>query len=374
MSTAMARGGDDMVDRYLPAAEPASTEAEVVNLDDYRSAAEGGMYVPASAEHAAEVEPAGEEPTEIDDEPTEPQRTGPEAPEGVTWRVRLARRGSAVQQRLSEIPARQVIRRGARAERAAEMEELAGDPRAEAYSNRRARFWLLLMAGLGIALGVGISSSTAQQTITSFMGWDPSGVAGIAAYGADPALGLVLFATLGARILASARGVAVPEVARRALNKIELVLFSLVALLNAGPSLGHLIGDAFSGEWARLGLDVMVLVIHTLGPVLVATGVFGVPYMALILGEITAATNAKRAARTAGVTPPACSENAAAGEAAEETSSKDRKRFEQIRDELAELIAAGRWNRNVSVPEIRKYFGCGVDIARDVRDALKPTE
>lgn len=360
MSAAISRGGDDMVDRFLPAAEPAP--AAVVNLDDYRPA----------AEHAAEIEPAGEEPTEVDDEPTEPQYTGPEAPEGVTWRVRLARRGSAVQQRLSEIPARQVIRRGARVERAAELEELAGDPRAEAYSNRRARFWLLLMAAVGIALGVGISASSAQQTITSYMGWDPGSVAGIAAYGADPALGLVLFATLGARILASARGVAVPENARGPLNKIEFALFALVALLNAGPSLGALLADAFSGEGARIGPDFMVLVIHTLGPILVATGVFGVPYMAVILSEITAATNAKRVGGTRGVTPPGYSENVVPA-ASSSKDSPDPSRVAEIRDELARMIADGRWTKPVSAGSIRTHFECGTPIAQTVRDQIKPS-
>ena len=344
--------------------------APVINLDEYRRT-DQGMYVPAT--ESADVAPAEVEHdqvlTETADETPNDQGTEPDE-DGVTWRVRLARRGSAVQQRLSEIPARQVIRRGSRVERAAELEQLADDPRAEAYSNRRARFWLLLMAALGIALGVGISSSTAQQTITSYMHWAVDSVAGTAAYGADPALGLVLFATLGARILASARGVPVPEVARRALNKIEGVLFGLVALLNAGPSLGALLGDAFGGEWGRLGPDVMVLVIHTLGPVLVATGVFGVPYMALILGEISSATNAKRAARTAGVTPPACSENAAAA-APSSKAAEGPSRADQIRSELAALIAAGQWTDNVSVPAIRRHFGCGVDIARDVRDQIQ---
>lgn len=354
--------------------------APVFNLDDYRRT-DQGVYVPASAEASAvDVEPAEVEQDqvldEVAEEPENPQRTEPETDEtgdGVTWRVRLARRGSAVQQRLAEIPARQVIRASKRNERAAALEEIAGNPRAEAYSNRRARFWLLTMAAVGIALGVGISASSAQQTITSFMGWSPTSIAGLAAYGADPALGLVLFSTLGARILASARGVAVPESAREALNKIEIVLFSLVALLNAGPSLGRLIGDVGATQWGRLGPDFMVLVIHTLGPVLVATGVFGVPFMAVILGEITAATNAKRAGTYRGVTPPEYRENAAPAKQSSK-DSPDPSRVAEIRDELARMIADGRWTKPIAAGSIRTYFECGTPIAQKVRDQLTSTQ
>ncbi len=286
---------DDVTDDYMPANWRVDT-LPVAPVEDHTEPAETAVERQA-VEVINQDEPAPE--AAEDNAPLRPKwsrRTarGERLDVGETRAVRQLRRSSAEAERISEIAAPKVIRKQNSVDKAAELEDLAEDPRAEAYSNRRARFWLLLMAATGIALGVGISSSTAQQTIATFMGWGPGTLAYLAAYGADPALGLVLFATLGARILASARGVTVPERARVALNRIELLLFVLIAVLNAGPSLGALIADVVGLRFGELGPDVMVLVIHTLGPVLVATGVFGVPFMALILGEITAATNAKR--------------------------------------------------------------------------------
>lgn len=336
------------------------TTADVLNLDEYRRT-EGGMYVPTTSEpNSADVgEPDEQEPVEAG---------SPGAGRTRSPAVMLLDRRSRVASEKAGIEDPGVISRRSANATAAAREELASDPRAEAFGNRRARFWLLLMAALGIALGVGISSSTAQTTITTFMGWAADSVAGLAAYGADPALGLVLFATLGARVLASARGVAVPERARRALNGIETVLFGLVALLNAGPSLGRLVADVGTGAWERIGADVMVLVIHCLGPVLVATGVFGIPYMALILAEVSAATTAKRTAADRGVTPPACSDNAPANASASKAPAPSRE--DEITAELRDLLAAGSWSENVAVPPIRRHFGCGVEIARNVRDRV----
>lgn len=337
--------------------------ANVFNLDEYRRT-EGGMYVPTTSEShsvdvAESVAPDEQEPVEAD--PPGAGRTRSPA-------VALLDRRSRVASAKAEIEDPGVIARRSANETAAAREELASDPRAEAFGNRRARFWLLLMAAVGIALGVGISASTAQTTITTFMGWAAGSVAGLAAYGADPALGLVLFATLGARVLASARGVAVPERARRALNGIETVLFALVALLNAGPSLGRLVADVGTGAWERIGPDFMVLVIHCLGPVLVATGVFGIPYMALILAEVSAATTAKRAGTERGVTPPACSENAPARSSTSNPPAPSRE--DEITAELSALLAAGQWTENVAVPPIRRHFGVGTAVARNVRDRL----
>ncbi|RRO14540.1 hypothetical protein EIL87_19750 [Saccharopolyspora rhizosphaerae] len=283
---------------------------------------------------------------------------------GETRAVRRLRQGSAEAERVSEIADPKVIRKQSAVDKAAELEDLAEDPRAEAYSNRRARFWLLLMAATGIALGVGISASTAQQTIATFMGWQPGTLAFLAAYGADPALGLVLFATLGARILASARGVAIPERAREALNRIELLLFVLIAVLNAGPSLGALIADAIGRRFGELGPDVMVLVIHTLGPVLVATGVFGVPFMALILGEITAATNAKRRQ----VAAPAATVGAPLS-LVERRSSVPTKWHSDF-DRAVELINAGTVPVDPSGSEILRHLGGDASKKPYLRQAL----
>lgn len=220
------------------------------------------------------------------------QDSEPDAATGPLQRlVTRRRRGrSATEAERAEITDPKVIRRKAAARCSGELERAATDPDAQAHADRKARLRLLGMSGLGIALGVAISSATAQDTITSFMGWADGTVAATAAYGADPALGLVLFAILALRALASTRGVVLPAGTQTAFNRIEFGLFSLVATLNIGPSLGHLAAALLGSNWAEVGPAVMVLVIHALGPVLVAAGVYGIPHMLAVFDLIRTAT------------------------------------------------------------------------------------
>lgn len=221
---------------------------------------------------------------------------------GQTWRYRRDRNRWAEAAARATVADAGVIRAGSRTARAAALEAIACDPRAQAYANRTIRAAVMGMAGVGIALGVLISSSAAQHTIATFMRWQPGGVAYYAAYGADPALGLVLFATLLLRSVATARGVGLTTATRRVFDRVEVALFVLVATLNAGPAVFALGAAVLSGRWDAVGPAAMVLVIHTLGPVLVATGVFAVPHMGVVLAEISAATTARLAATH--TTPP----------------------------------------------------------------------
>lgn len=356
-------GGDDLLDRYLtPDSEIDPAMQPMRWTEDDR----------------LETDPHGLAPVAADADVEEGESDAGEAGRARTGRsfsptVALRARRSHVVTRKAHIADPGVIRRAAANDTAARKEELATDPAAEAFATRRARFWLLSMAALGIALGVAISAATAQATIVSFLGWSAGSVGYYAAYGADPALGLVLFSTLGARVLASARGVALPETARRALGRIELALFGIIATLTAGPSLGRLAADLVQLNLGVLGPDLMVLVIHLLGPVLVACGVFGVPYMGAILGAISAATTAKQHHRDAagswGVTPPVSSDNAPAA-----TGSASRvdtpSRVEEVTADLTARLAAGTWSRQVSAKAIREEYGLGTDRAGEVRDRI----
>jgi len=365
MSAAMARGGDDMVDRFLPAAEPARAEAEVVNLDDYRPAAEDAAV--QNEPGAPLDEPGTSEAAQEADEVAEQGRT-----RTVAQRERElaeARRLVALQEQdvTAEVDTKKVRKARQHGVQARKLHALRQRPEAVALRDARVRLVTTLMAMFAAVAALGWSTASVQQTAAHGA---PAGTAAYAlAFLVEPLISVGLLATIGVQAYAAMRGHVVDTDAEpgATLHRTQIWLLVLTVTLNTWPYLAPLWGP---GEF-----DLIQVVVHLVGPIVAVRMIHSLPAMwAVLEGLPLPAQAGPRPTASAGVTPPACSENAAAGEAAEETSSKDRKRFEQIRDELAELIAAGRWNRNVSVPEIRKYFGCGVDVARDVRDALKPTE
>lgn len=254
----------------------------------------GETYLPANHELdtrpiAAVGEPAATAPVGVVNQAKQsetPLVAGPVQ----RWGTRRLVGRSATAAERAEVTDPAVIKARGRIRTAGQLEALKADPDAQAHGNRRARLLLLAMSGLGIALGVGISASTAQSTITGFMGWAADSVAAAAAYGADPALGLVLFSILGLRALASTRGVSLPAATATAFTRIEAGLFALVAVLNVGPSLGSLLTALVGLHWSAVGPAFMVLVIHCLGPLLVAAGVYGVPHMLAVLDLIRTAT------------------------------------------------------------------------------------
>lgn len=285
---------------------------------------------------------------------------------GDTSKVRRFTNRVAEEKRLADVTDPAVIRAQATNAKAADLEALAADPRAEAYANRKIRLAALSMTGAGITLGVLISSSAAQATIAHFMKWTEGTLAYWAAYGADPALGLVLFATLLVRAVATARGVVIPEGTRKVFDRIELALFVLVALLNAGPALGSLLAAGLSGAWSALGPAAMVLVIHTLGPVLVACGVFGLPYTASVLAAISAATTARQVPAHAAPAPINLPEHAAEPSAGDELSTEDRRILADVRTALD----AGEMDVNPTGYAIyRRVMGGRGDKARAYRVA-----
>ncbi|MBA8825310.1 hypothetical protein FHX42_002661 [Saccharopolyspora lacisalsi] len=271
---------------------------------------------------------------------------------GLTGRVRRSRDRSAEAEQLADVPDRGVIRRRRRNQVAAERERLASDPYAEAYANRRVRAVALAMSFTGIALGVSISSSAAQTTIATVMGWTADQIAYWLAYGADPALGLVLFASLLVRTVASARGVALPDQAKRMFTRVEIGLFALVAVLNAGPSVAGLITVLWTGAWSSVGTALMVLVIHTLGPVLVATGVFALPYVLDVLAWISVATTAKTTAIA---------------------SRGDHQPALRGHDQVLAALDSGELS-SASASAIARFLGCDKRHAARLRDVIKGSE
>lgn len=204
---------------------------------------------------------------------------------GESRTVRRRRRASEEETQLGTVMSPRVLRGERKLAEGQALEALDADPRAEARANRRGRAAILRLAGGAIAAGVAVSSVTAQATVTSVLGWTAAShpVGYWAAYLVDPALGALLFGLLALQALASTRGVALSEGASTAFRRVEFALFALVAALNAGPSLGHLVAD-FGGT------AFMALVIHLIGPVLVGLGVYAVPHALSVLSAIARAT------------------------------------------------------------------------------------
>ncbi|MBA8827096.1 hypothetical protein FHX42_004480 [Saccharopolyspora lacisalsi] len=273
----LVRPEDAAGETYLPANHELAT-LPIAPVDNSGESGESAAAVTAPA--GVEVSNQGKQST------TARSATGP-----LQRLVTRRRRGrSETEAERAGIASPAEHRLSARIRTAGRLETLKTDPDAQAHSNRRSRALLLGLSGSGIGLGVAISAATAQSTITSFMGWAAGSFASLAAYGADPALGLVLFAVLGLRALASTRGVVLPPTTATAFTRIEFGLFALVAVLNIGPSVGHLVAAVVQLQWAAVGPAAMVLVIHALGPVLVASGVYGVPHMLTVFDRIRTAT------------------------------------------------------------------------------------
>lgn len=199
--------------------------------------------------------------------------------------VRRRRRASDEESQLGTVTSPRVLRGERRLAEGEALEALDADPRAEARANRHGRSLVLRMAGGAIAAGVAVSSVTAQATVVDVLGWSAGThpVGYWAAYLVDPALGALLFGVLALQALASTREVAPSAQAARVFRRVEFALFTLVALLNAGPAAGALVTD-FSGS------AFMALVIHLIGPVLVGLGVYAVPHMLAVLSAIARAT------------------------------------------------------------------------------------
>lgn len=347
-----------------------SAPAEIVNLDDYRRT-ENGMYVPAASEPAdvdlAEVvgEQAGDEPEGLT---SVPQQISTPAEQGRTKTVAQREQELAEARRLvelqdqdvtAEVDTKRVRKAKKHGAQARKLHSLRQRPETLALRDARVRLWTTLAAMFAAVAALGWSTASVQQTAAH--GAPAGTAASLLAYLVEPLISVGLLAVIAVQAYAAMRGATVDpdDEHGRTLRSTQRWLLTLTVTLNVWPYVSPLWGP---GEF-----DLIQVVVHLVGPIVAVRMIHSLPAMwAVIEGlQLTASE---------GVTPPACSENATAGAAVEETSSKDRKRFEQIRDELAELIATGQWTDNVSVPAIRRHFGCGVDIARDVRDALKPTE
>lgn len=263
---------------------------------------------PESVGRVNQPEPAEENPVSTETEGADPAWWNPVARRsarldaGRTWRVARRVRDVAEERRLADEESPRVLRAERELDDDERLEEIESDPRSEARSNRRVRTWVQRLIGASVAGGLVISSSTAQTTITDTMNWsiEHAPVGFVAAFGADPVLGLVLFAVLFVRSLATNRGVALPAAAQQVFRRVEMSLFALVAALNGGPAVAGLLRSLVAVVAPQalrvldiLGHGLMSLVIHLLGPVLVGLAVYALPHVMDLLRQISVATQSR---------------------------------------------------------------------------------
>lgn len=344
-----------------------SAPAEIVNLDDYRRDDESGMWKPAHL-HTEPIEPdlPADEDVEDVEQPAGEQKPSSASEQGRTKTVAQREQELAEARRLvvlqdqdltAEVDTKKVRRARKFGVQARKLHALRQRPEAVALRDARVRLATTVMAMAAAVAALGWSTASVQQTAAHGA---PAGTTGYAlAFLVEPLISLGLLAVIGVQAYAAMRGGTVDPDSEhgRVLKSTQRWLLTLTVTLNTWPYVSPLWGP---GEF-----DLIQVVVHLVGPIVAVRMIHSLPAMWAVLEDLALPTPR---ATGEGVTAPACSENATA----EEPSSKGPPRVVQVRDELAALIAAGRWNRNVSVPAIREHFECGVDIARQVRDQIKP--
>lgn len=341
--------------------------APVINLDEYRRD-ENGMYVPAATE-PADVAPAEVEGEQAVDEPegltSVPQQISTSAEQGHTKTVKERERELAEARRLvelqdqdvtAEVDTKKVRKAKKHGAQARKLHSLRQRPETLALRDARVRLWTTVMAMFAAVAALGWSTASVQQTAAH--GAPAGTAASLLAFLVEPLISVGLLAVIAVQAYAAMRGATVDPDSEhgRTLHRTQLWLLTLTVTLNVWPYIAPIWGP---GEF-----DLIQVVVHLVGPIVAVRMIHSLPAMWAVIEGLQLP-----AAR--GVTPPEYRENAAA----EQPSSKagpDPSRVAQVRDELAALIAAGQWTKNVSAPEIRKHFGCGTPIAQQVRDQIKP--
>ena len=341
--------------------------APVINLDEYRRDESSGMYVPAATE-PADVEPVEVEVDQAVDEEvlaSVPQQVSTPAEQGHTKTVKERERELAEARRLVELQGQDVTaevdtarvrkakKHGAQARK---LHALRQRPETLALRDARVRLWTTVMAMAAAVAALGWSTASVQQTAAH--GAPAGTAASLLAYLVEPLISVGLLAVIAVQAYAAMRGATVDPGTEhgRTLRSTQRWLLTLTVTLNVWPYIAPL--------WSGGGFDLIQVVIHLVGPIVAVRMIHSLPAMWAVIEGLQLPT-------TRGVTPPACSKNAVTDEAASKGSDGP-SRATQIRSELAELIAAGRWTKNISVPAIREHFECGTDLARDLRDEFKP--
>ncbi|GAA3037589.1 hypothetical protein GCM10017559_76840 [Streptosporangium longisporum] len=296
-------------------------------------------------------------PADVDPDETEDAENFEE--EGETRRVRQLRARVAEAHRLVDlqrdeapllVDTDKVRKRRARVAEAARLHALAQDPHALAWSDARVRRTTTVMSMSAAVIALGVSSIGVQHSVAKGLKLAEGSIGWWAAFGVEPILSLPLLAAVTVQAYAAMRGRPVdrksPE--GRKVFKAEAFLLGMTLVLNCWPAL----------QWT--GFDLLPLVVHSLGPLGAVTAIWLLPTLWKILSVLPVGEDDDR------LTGLTYRENADS-EAASSKAAKIAPLVERART----LIASGALPANPSANRIRTTLQCGMDDARDVRDALK---
>ncbi|MET8146359.1 hypothetical protein ABZU32_39135 [Sphaerisporangium sp. NPDC005288] len=267
---------------------------------------------------------------------------GVDQEEGETKRVRALRVRVAEAHRLlalqeDEAPllldTDKVRKRRARVIEAARLHELTQDPAALAYRDARVRRVTTVMTMTAACIALAVSSIGVQHSVAEGLALGEGSPTWWAAFGVEPALSLPLLATVGVQAYSAMRGRVVDRKspAGKRLFWTETLLLGLTLVLNCWP--------AFAG---LVALDVLPLIVHSLGPVAAVVAVWTLPTLWSVLAVLPSGAP----------TGPTYRANAA------------------LVARVRELIDAGELPQSPSATRIQRALRCGMDDARAVRDEL----
>ncbi|WP_051772941.1 hypothetical protein [Saccharothrix sp. NRRL B-16314] len=238
-----------------------------------------------------------------------------------------------------------------RAAEAARLHALAQDPAARAWQAARVRLVLTAVALTALVGALAWSTTGAHATLTRDMA--ERGAAWWGAWLVEPVVSAVLLVVVGAKAFLAARG---RVLRHRHLTVVEAVALAVTLVLNTWHHL----------PWVAARFEPMQLLAHAVGPLVAVGAVTVLPVIWTAFAELDHGLPAgPTAGLTEGLTPAKYSGNATASAPAGDGLTG------RLAARARDLIAAGELPADPSANRLRTALGCGMDTAREVRDALR---
>jgi hypothetical protein len=242
-----------------------------------------------------------------------------------------------------------VRRRRKQGAEAAQLHALAQDSAARAWTAARWRLALTVSGMVALVLALGWSTANVHTfAAAEAVEWSAAWVFG---WFVEPFLSLGLLTIVGARAFMATRGQPLND---PTLRRLEWLFLALTLGMNVWR---YLPGVAAEFEVSRL-------VLHSLGPVVAVAVVTALPIIWNAFADLDHGT------LTADLTGPEYRQNAF-GMVPARSGVTDPRTARYV-TEARRLIAVGELPANPSANRLREALRCGMDTAREVRDALNP--
>lgn len=236
---------------------------------------------------------------------------------------------------------------------AAALRKLDDDPDMVAWRDLKAQKLAIRACMAGVVIALLVSSAGVQHSVVDALNATEHGLVWWLAFLVEPAMSMPLLAVVGAKAYSAIRGRVIDRESHEAktmlITEMALLVFTLV--LNCWPAL----------VWKNF--SPLELVVHSLGPVVAVLSVWVLPSVSRVFAQLhkpepEAKTQPETAGVTEGVTPQSYSEN-----------TKPIGGFHRRRVRF--LIDNDALPKQPSANQIQKATGCGMDVAREIRDELK---